>query len=362
MPKGAITSFQFILLIINFLIGSALVFSPTVVITEAKQDGWISYIVATIISFVIIFIITKLFKRYPGKSFSEICENILSKPLGKILNFLYMSFFLYLTSILLREIGNMITIAILPNTPFIAINIFVAIIVCYAAYKGISVVARFSEIFSVIAFIGFWLTILLVSPLIEFDRILPVLTEGFSGILKGSFLLLGFTYSEIITLFIILPYVRTQQGTLKLFFTGSIIASISLTIVTLTTILVLENQSIFLAYQSPVILARLINIDDFLTRIETLIIITYILTLLIKLLVAFFATLITASQIFVIKDYRNIILPFSLLVLSISVLFVQSSTEFGDFVATAWTPYALVFGLIIPVILLCISYIKKSAK
>lgn len=362
MHHGTINSFQFLLLIINYLIGSAIVFSPTIVITEAKQDGWISFIVATIIGFLIIYVNAKLFKHYPRQGITKICENILSKPIGRIFGFAYTWFFLFLTAILLREIGSMITVTILPGTPFIAINIIFSILIFYAAYQGIQVIGRSNEIFSILAFIGFWITIFLVIPLMEFDRILPILDEGFSPVSKGAFLLLGFTYSEIITLFMILPYVETKKGTTKIFMVGSAIASFTLTITTLTLIFVLGIQEVVLTNQSPIILARFINIGDFLTRVETLILISYIITVFVKLLVTFFATLVSASQVFTIKDYRNIILPLSLIILSLSVLFIEGATEFGEFVSTTWTPYALLFGLVIPLILLCISYIKNRLK
>ncbi len=147
LEKCRINRFQLWLLVVNFEIGSALLFIPSLVASVAKQDGWISFLLAIFIGVFIILTIVQLAKYYPNQSLIEISQTILGKPFGKLVGVLYIFFFIYLASLLLYEVSSMIQITTLRDTPIVVTTLFISFLIFMSTAKGIEVIARSNEFF-----------------------------------------------------------------------------------------------------------------------------------------------------------------------------------------------------------------------
>lgn len=99
-------------------------------------------------------------------------------------------------------------------------------------------------------------------------------------------------------------------------------------------------------------LAKKINVGNFFTRIEIMMAVIWFITLYFKATLCFLATLIGITHIFHMSDARLLAFPLGLILAVFSLIISPNITYFYVFVAKIWTPYAITFGFIFPVLLL----------
>ena len=145
MVKENISLTQLFVLIFNFLLGSAIVIGLG---KDAKQDAWISIALMTFIGIGLMYLYYSINALLPNKNLFEILEYCFTRPISIVLSLGYVIYFLHATARVTRTFGEMITTAILPNTPIEVITLSIVLVVAYILYLGIEVLARVSEIFT----------------------------------------------------------------------------------------------------------------------------------------------------------------------------------------------------------------------
>src|SRR5690242_10017867 len=105
MNKEIITSQQGISIIVLFEIGSAIVLSPG---SEAKQDVWITILLASLLSFPVILMYSRLLSIFPGKDLFDILNEVLGKILGKIIALTYVWYVFHLGALIIRNFSEFI--------------------------------------------------------------------------------------------------------------------------------------------------------------------------------------------------------------------------------------------------------------
>ncbi|TCS83604.1 GerAB/ArcD/ProY family transporter [Tepidibacillus fermentans] len=362
LENGVINRLQFGLLVISFTVGSAVLMIPSTVVAKAKQDGWLSILSATILAIGFISIMVTLAKQYPKQTLIEIMETLLGKPIGKVIGLLYAWFFLHLSALVMRNATDFSTTAIMPETPPITFALMAGILIYMVTVQGIEGIGRSNELFTPFMVSGIWFTLFLLFPLIETKRIFPLFAEGIKPILKGAMPVLGFPFAELVVFLMIFPFVNNQKHLKNVWISGVVIGGLTLTLITLGAILVLDVPLTEMAIFPTLKMARLIKIGDFLTRLEAMISLSYLLTLYIKMTLSFYAGVLAFAQVFNLTDYRIIVLPLLIIVISLSIILNKNIIEVSEFATTTWTPYALLFGFMIPLLLLGISFFKQKQQ
>jgi spore germination protein KB len=360
MEKVQISNRQFSFLVIMFSLGSSTMIVPQYIIINAGQDAWISAIVATVFSILVVTFYSKLINLYPKKSLIETYITVVGKWVGSLIGLLYFSYFMVLASGLLRQAGDFITTEIMPETPIQALMILILIVVIIAVRLGVEVFARTSEIFLpwiVGLFLVLTITLL---PKIELINIQPVLEDGIKPILKGTYMLLGIPFIDFIVLLMITPYVKDQSKIKKSFIIGSLIGGCLITVIVSLTLLVLgpelAERSLYITYD----LGKQIEIGNFLERVELIVAIIWLITIFIKITISFYISCLSLAQIFKLKDYRSLTLPLGMVVIPLAIILVDDLIAFNEFVTTVFTPYVITLGLILPIFLYLIGKIKKK--
>src|SRR3954453_509072 len=145
MVKENLSLTQLFMLIFNFLLGSAIVIG---VGKDAKQDAWIAITLMTLIGIGLIYFYYSINQLLPNKNLFEIMEYCFTRPIAILLSLGYVIYFLYTTTRVIRTFGEMITSAILPNTPIEVIAFSIMLVIAYIIYLGLEVLARIAEIFT----------------------------------------------------------------------------------------------------------------------------------------------------------------------------------------------------------------------
>lgn len=107
LESGKISGRQFSIIVMLYLIGSAILIIPSILAAEAKQDAWIAALLTIGIALLFIPVYISLGTRFPNKTFAEYIEVIFGKWLGKAVSlFFFILFPLLIAALTLRNIRD----------------------------------------------------------------------------------------------------------------------------------------------------------------------------------------------------------------------------------------------------------------
>ncbi|KZL92500.1 GerAB/ArcD/ProY family transporter [Clostridium magnum] len=354
---GIISSTQLMFLIIGLLEASTLTAAFISGIT--KQNTWLVLLAGYTITLFLLLVYTSLSKKYPGRNLIEINNILYGRYLGKVMSILYIWYFWYIIAANFRFTADFFSTYLFPETDISVFIVILAIICAYAIKKGIEVIARSSFILSILTIIiAILITVLTIKDM-NLSNFLPLFQINLKQFVQGTNLMVSIPFGEIVTFLMIFPYVNDMKQVKKSAFMGLIIGAMFFLTVILRNIAVLGNiGSIhFLpSYQ----VARLINVGDFITRMEILIALVLIFNEFVKICIFYCATVLSISQFFKMRSYKPLVIPVGIISIVLSIIMFDSPAEHADFAATIYVIYVIPTIIIFPVISLIIASIKKS--
>ncbi|GGG03220.1 GerAB/ArcD/ProY family transporter [Paenibacillus abyssi] len=359
IENGKISLLQFGIAVYMFALGSTALLAPSIIVSIAKQDGWISVIFCMLVIVAFVSLWSRLSKRYPGQSMIQYGERILGTWPGKLVGLIYIWYFLYLSSLVLRNLGDFITTSVLSQTPIQFVHIMFMIPVLYGAYLGLEVIARTGEVLFPWILVIFSVTILLLLKNIDPGQVLPILPDGLLMPLKGVYPLLGFPISELVVFLLVIPFVKGQNKIKKYFNLYFLLAAATGACIVFISISVLGVDVTARSTFSVFDMAKEINVGNFFERVEVLVGGIWMMTIFVKLSICFYAANLATAQLFNLRSYRVTLLPFGMFVLALSILGYKNTAESAWFITTAYPIYSLFHGLVIPALLLMIGKLRR---
>ncbi|KRF15593.1 hypothetical protein ASG93_33540 [Paenibacillus sp. Soil787] len=359
LEKGNIAGRQFMVLVVFYILGSAILFIPGKLTVPGKQDSWIAALVATGIGLLIVSLYNVIMRRNPTMTIVEYSEHVLGKWFGKIVALIFLSFFYILIGLDVRDIGDFLSTQVMPETPIQAFFIPFLCVVIFGARYGLEVYARFAELFFPVILLLYFILVISISPQIKLENIQPVFEHGIKGIATAAPVMIGFPMSELVALLMIYPYVNQQIMAAKGFLIGTLIGGMMLTLITFISIGVLGPFGTVSTSYPSYLLAQKINIGDFFQRVEAIIAVIWFFTLFTRVIIFFYAIVLGLAQIMKLKDYRPLIIPIGLILLP----FAQTvSPNFIHIIQTTkyeWVMYQITCGVIFPLLLLGGDTLRK---
>lgn len=354
-----IISKQITLLIFLSRIILGISFLPALKYPPANQDVWLTAL--TMLPFELFFSgpIYLLSKRFPHQSIIQYSELVLGKA-GKIFGILYCWFFLHITALNICYFCAFLSTAVMPETPFIFFSITLLILCAYLVRQGFEVIVRLSEFFTpIILFIILIIFIFLIKDM-EFVQLKPVLEKGIMPTFYGGFYAAAQTI-EILGLAMILPYLNSRQNVKNTFiFSYLLISFVALLLI--TSVLSTFGPELGKSLSFPFFSAtRLIELGDFIERVEMFHVVIWVIGVFIKVSFFYYLTALGVSQVFNCTDYKPLVVPLGTVIISLTFMIetnIVDLEKFSSYVIFTW--YALFFILIIPGILLLISWIRKK--
>jgi len=360
MPeKGKITYKQLILLVFTSRIIVTLTNMPGLTDPPANQDLWLSELFGLPIMLLLSVPVYLLWMRYPNQTIIQYSQVIAGK-VGKLFGALYVWFFMHLTMITLYQYSAFITTAVMPETPSLFFIITMVLFGVYAARNGIEVICRLSELLTPIIMASIIIIALLLIKDMDLKALTPVLEKGVGPVLQGGFTISART-TEILGIAMLLPYLNDTQKVKRVFllsYTLMLIFFVIITIPVLTMFGVELAKTMAFPFFDTV---KLIDIGDFLERIEAVYMGIWLLGGLINISFSLYLSVLGLSHLLNLKDYKPIVLPVGILLIPLTTLSFESIVGLRKFTSyKISTPYSLLFILIIPSILLVISMIRKK--
>lgn len=354
-----ISSFQFFILVLMFIIGSSVLYIPTVLAAAAKEDAWIVAIIGGLLGIGIVLLYLKLAETLKGKDLIQMYETVFGKVLGKVFTFIFSYFCLILASLILRGIGDFMVSQIMPETPIeIIMGMFIFCVILGHRY-GVEVFARTAEIFFPWIIVLFLIGVTMILPDIDSSRLLPVLDNGIKPILKGTLSYLGFPYLECVLLLMLAPHWRQFETAKKKWILATLFGAIILFIPVILSIMVLGSDLTSNQTYVTYILAKKMGIPKVFERMEVIIAIFWILTIFYKLLICCFCLVKSISSLFKLSNEKVISFPIGIIIFCISIFSGENIVELNDFSSNIWPFFAIQTGLILPLIILLIGKLKS---
>ncbi|WP_427138815.1 GerAB/ArcD/ProY family transporter [Psychrobacillus psychrodurans] len=361
MPKVKINSYQFLVLVTLFTIGTGILVVPSILATEAKQDAWIAALLGTSIGILIIWLFTTIGLWFPNLTFVQMNETLFGKWVGKAISIFFLSINLLFTSILLYYSGSFLTTHVIPNTPMAATNILMGVIMVMAVRLGLETIARSAEIFIVIFILLFLILVVFIAPEIQYENIQPIFQEDIKSIGQASLSLIIVSSVNAVSLLMVFPALINQPKTAKKYFLiGSFLGGLVITIITLLCIFVLGPDLTARQMYPSYGLAKKINIGNFINRIEALMATLWIISLYFKMVLYFFASVYGFAQTINLKDYRPLTYPLAIIVIVLSLVIFPNVMEQQRFDSTTSVYYSLMIGLYLPLLMVFVYIIRKK--
>ncbi len=233
--KFRISSKQLVFIILGNTVATGIMSLPRLASAEANQDAWIAVVVGAFAPILVLLLIERLYRKFPGCNFADISCLLFGKPLGTFLVSLAVLYFFTYQAVVLSTLTEVTMIFILPNTPHRILIIVSVLATVYVASHGAQVVARIDEIFmyQFLLLIVLWLVPAFTG---DYTNLLPIGGSGWSGLGRGI-LATSYAYSGMEILLLLYPAVVKSGEVIRAGLTAVGIAFILYFIVTLSCLL-----------------------------------------------------------------------------------------------------------------------------
>ena len=353
---------QMAILTICFIIGRAILLVPSILTRSAANDAWISALLGTIIGMFVVMLLIKMMSREPELSVVQHSVKHLGKWFGGFIAINFILFCLMVASMHARSMGDFMTTQALTETPIEAINIIFILTGVIATRLGIEVIARASEIFFPYIVLMLMILFLFLIPELEIDRIQPILGNGLKPVMQGAYANVGFPFFEVIVLMMVIQFVNRPKAGYKGLMTGTAIGGLFIAVLTLVSVLALGAETVAIQLYPTYMLAKIIDVGDVFQRIEPIVAGIWFLSLFFKMTLSFFAAALGISHLLQLEDYRFLVWPLGLIICILSIIIYPHIVYVMDFTEKYWTLYTGSFSLLIPLLLLCVTWIKERTN
>ncbi|PFA62874.1 spore gernimation protein KB [Bacillus sp. AFS015802] len=363
MEKAKISAIQLFVLMVLFELGSALLVPLAI---DAKQDAWLAILIGMLVSFVLLLVYHKLYWYYPDLLPTEYMQKILGKAAGTLLAFIYLFYFMYDASRVLRDFGEMLLTFAYPETPLFIANALLMLVIIYTVRKGVEVIARSGELLFMLMFllsvVGFILIV--VSGLIDFTNLQPVLEEGLAPVLKVVFTqTLYFPFTEAIVITMILPYLNNPKKAKLTMICATGLSGINLILTMLINISVL-GVDLTARSQFPLLsTVQSIQVADFLERLDVFFMLGLVIGIFLKISILFYAAVIGTASLFKIQSPSTLSYPLGLIVLFMSMSIARNFQEhIHEGMKLVMYVLHIPLLVVIPLLLLFVAFLKNRKK
>lgn len=366
MKKFEISAFQLFSLVVLFEFGTAIVISLA---SDARQDAWISILIALGIGLILVRMYLYIYQSDPQSLFSVILRKNFGKWIGYPLCLIYMGYFVYISSRVGRDIGALMTLSALPETPPYPLAILILLPVLFAVFLGIESIARSGEVFlyAICLLLGSGVFLVSISDIIQPDNLLPLLENGWKPILKSAFpLSTTFPFGETIVFLMILPALKTSSASTRTMLGAVTLSGFVIAGILLMNISVLGPDRMGRELFPLLTTIGKIHIGEFIQRLDALVISALIIGVFVKITLFLYAGFQIFLEITGLRNRKWILV--SLLCLGIIQVLIAAfmadsliqHIEIGLKIVPAFVHVPLQIG--VPIVLTGLIFLSKRKK
>lgn len=208
-PNLSIRAFYLFFIISSIQLGVGIMGAPRVIFIEARQDSWISIIIATIYIIIVLFVMLLILKQYENADIFGIQVDIFGSIFGKLLGTIYIVYFAAnLLSVLITYI-EVVKVFIFPQLNNFVMGLFLICLIVYSVLGGLRVIVGVCFLFFILSN---WILFLLIHPAVQIDitHFQPAFQASFVELLKGA-RSSAYTFIGFEILFLIYPFIQNKK-------------------------------------------------------------------------------------------------------------------------------------------------------
>jgi spore germination protein KB len=283
-------------------------------ISNAKQDAWISGTLAGTFGFIVIALATRNAMHYPGQTFIQFSQQVLGKWLGRFWVLPYLAFWMVSMGNILRSVVDFIIMALFKETPIVVVIIGVFIAVAFAVItNGITTIGRCAELMGPLIVVMFISIYILSFSNLDYNFLLPIAVDNSPlKLIKGALNMMEL-YGDSYLIVMIYGFLDKQKGVIPRIYIGFGLAMCFI-LLTIIFILLTFGPGMAAKMQYPLYeLVRYIEVGEFLQRIEVVMIGMWIFSVFVKLGFYLFCISYGTAQWLGIKKWKILVIPVSLI-------------------------------------------------
>lgn len=184
-----------------------------IIFFEAKQDAWISVVLAGVFSHTVVFVIIKTLQIYGSTDIYGIQQEVYGKWIGRIFNSIFILYSLCAFLIILKNYIEVLQTWVFPTVPTWLLSSSILLLVIYGFIGGIRVIVGVS-FFSVV--LSLWMLTFTIYPLrySDFHHLLPMMESNIGSLLKGAYKM-TFTLVGFEILYVVYPFLKEKDKVQK---------------------------------------------------------------------------------------------------------------------------------------------------
>ena len=360
MSNSRISVPEAVSIVLIILVAHTLVSLPKSLLKVTGSATIINLLYVGIIMFFLVLLIVKLFKGFAGQDIIDI-SNFLGGPIfQKIVGMIFIFYFIFSSSILLRNFCECLKTVYYPMTSLFFILLTFIIALCISNNFNFSVTAKINLIILPIIFVSILFIFFANNQNLSFENMAPILGNGLFDTFVTGLGNLG-AFGGIVFLYFIPPYLKEPKKFKKVAMISiglSIVyLIICVAIILLTFTFLLKVDEIMPLYSA----ARYIEFGSFFQRLESILLLIWIIGMACYFSITLHITMNIFKKITNISDSKPLLVPFALLMLSISLL--PSNYSISKYLETDIYPRIVIWiGLVLSTLILILAYFKKRIK
>ena len=357
--NNKIGDFEAISLIVIVTVAHILSNLPQTLLHSTNSSTVLNIIYISLLILGIVYIICRIFKKFPNQDILDISEYVGGNALKITLGVAFILYFITIASFLLRNFSESLKIIYFPNTHFSAI-ILIFILVAVTLNKfGFKTIIKCNLIIIPLALIS--LLVIFFSTVDEFtiQRFFPILGFGFNEtfVLGATNI---FAFAGIVILYFIMPVLNDSNSYKKVSFISILISSLYLLLSVISLLLVIPMISSSESTLSVYLAAREVQFGDFVQRVDALFFLIWILSIFSYFSVILSYILYIFKKIFKTQHSKPLVYCFSAIIFTVCLMpknIVQINTMSN--ILYKYLSLTLVFGISIFILILA-NFKKKK--
>ncbi|WP_270572309.1 spore germination protein [Bacillus glycinifermentans] len=356
--KDRITVAQTAVIVTNFLLGTGILTLPRTSVEKVKTpDVWLTVLLGGLVAIIVSYIMVKLSRGYPDKTFYEYNREIVGKWAGGLISLLLICYFLAISGFQIRSVTEVIQFFLLEGTPIWASATVFLWCGFYLLLGGINPIARLFELIFPITVIIFLLVAFMSIGLFDIDNLRPVLGKGIIPVMQGI-KTTTFAYTGIEIMLIIVPFMKQPEKAFKAVLIGTVFPIMFYMITVIMVIGALSVDGVVTRTWPTIDLMRSFEIPGLIfERFESLLLVIWIMQIYTNLVISYYAAALGLSQLFK-KDIKPIMFGLLPVVYLIAMIpkNVNQVFQIGDLIGNS----AIYLCGTVPLLLLLISKARRK--
>ncbi|EJO5346647.1 endospore germination permease [Clostridium botulinum] len=352
-----LTGMQFTLILVGSMLGIGVLSLPNDVIKIAKQDGWMAVILGAIYPLYIVYIAHYLGKNYPKENILTLSKKFFGKILGTILNLIFISYFIIITTKVASNISDVLKIYMVPFLNKTSLLIIMYLVIGYVIYNGTKTVGILNEVIFFSTIFIFFIPLAALKDA-HMLNLRPVFGAGALNIVKAVKETV-FSYSQIEMILVLYPLLHDNREIKKYGLISVTFITIVYTIFTIVNILYLGIET-SLKFVWPLVTVteslRIPVINSFRYIFMSL----WSLTMFKTICNGYFVSVYELSKITKKIDRKKVLLLTLPLVIIIALFY--GTTNHSRKIASKLMPIYIIFNIIFTFVITLFVWIEKRKE